>query len=86
LDGRTVEVGIGVRVEVGVLEGVDVEVFVGVSEGVIVGVCEGVKDAVGVLVFVGVEVNDKATIVSCACAVRAMEVKVALTVWVGEGV
>lgn len=41
---------------------------------------------VGVEVSVGVGVNDNAAMACCAWAVRAMEVKVALTCRVGEGV
>ena len=40
----------------------------------------------GVAVSVDVGVNDKAAMACCACAVRAMEVKVEFTGLVGDGV
>jgi len=45
-----------------------------------------VKVAVAVGVFDAVGVKDNAAMACCAWAVRAMEVKVALTCFVGEGV
>jgi len=41
---------------------------------------------VGVDVSVDVGVNDNAAMACCACAVRAMDVNVALTSLVGDGV
>ena len=46
----------------------------------------GVKVDVAVGVFEAVGVKDNAAIASCACDVRAREVKVALICMVGEGV
>jgi hypothetical protein len=61
-----------------------VDVIVGVKDGVAVaeGVCVGVREGV----IVGVGVYDNATIVCCASAVSATDVRVAFRSRVGEGV